>query len=363
LLFCPSDHHIPDEFAFAQVVQSGVAAAQGGAIVTFGISPTFPSTAYGYIRQGSARPDGAFAVDGFTEKPAQDKAEALLLSGSALWNAGIFLCSAQTLLNALGEHAPDILQACQQAMDGATQDGNFVRPQKEAFAACRSESIDYAVMEHHANVAVLPFASAWSDVGSWNAVADLTPADAQGNRIHGQGFPLQSSNTFVHAPHRPVVTLGTQDLIIIDTPDALLVAASSHVEQVKLVVARLDADGISQSVQHRKVARPWGAYDSVDVGERHQVKRITVRPGAKLSLQMHYHRAEHWIVVKGTALVTKGDEEILLTENQSTYIPLGVTHRLENPGKTDLELIEVQSGSYLGEDDIVRFEDTYGRAK
>ena len=363
LLFCPSDHHIPDEFAFAQVVQSGVAAALGGAIVTFGISPTFPSTAYGYIRQGSARPDGAFAVDGFTEKPAQDKAEALLLSGSALWNAGIFLCSAQTLLSALAQHAPDILQACQQAMDAAAKDGNFVRPQKEAFAACRSESIDYAVMEHHTNVAVLPFASAWSDVGSWNAVADLTPADAQGNRIHGQGFTLQSSNTFVHAPHRPVVTLGTQDLIIIDTPDALLVAASSHVEQVKLVVARLDADGISQSVQHRKVARPWGAYDSVDVGERHQVKRITVRPGAKLSLQMHYHRAEHWIVVKGTAIVTKGDEEILLTENQSTYIPLGVTHRLENPGKTDLELIEVQSGSYLGEDDIVRFEDTYGRDK
>jgi mannose-1-phosphate guanylyltransferase/mannose-6-phosphate isomerase len=361
LLFCPSDHHIPDEFAFAQVVQRGVPAALGGAIVTFGISPTFPSTAYGYIRQGGARPDGAFTVEGFTEKPAQDKAEALLLSGSALWNAGIFLCSAQTLLSALGQHAPDIFQACQQAMEAAAKDGNFVRPEREAFAACRSESIDYAVMEHHANVAVLPFASAWSDIGSWNAVADLTPADAQGNRIHGQGFALQSSNTFVHAPHRPVVTLGTQDLIIIDTPDALLVAASSHVEQVKLVVARLDADGISQSVQHRKVARPWGAYDSVDVGERHQVKCITVRPGAKLSLQMHYHRAEHWIVVKGTALVTKGDQEILLTENQSTYIPLGVTHRLENPGKTDLELIEVQSGIYLGEDDIVRFDDTYGR--
>jgi mannose-1-phosphate guanylyltransferase/mannose-6-phosphate isomerase len=344
------------------VVQQGVTAAQAGAIVTFGISPTFPSTAYGYIRQGSARPDGAFAVDGFTEKPAQAKAEALLLSGTALWNAGIFLCSAQTLLSALGQHAPDILTACEQAMAAATQDGSFVRPQAKAFEACRSDSIDYAVMEHHANVAMLPFASAWSDVGSWNAVADLTPADGQGNRIHGQGLALHASNTFVHAPHRPVVVLGTQDLLIIDTPDALLVAASSHVEQVKQVVAKLDADNIVQSVQHRKVARPWGAYDSVDVGERHQVKRITVRPGAKLSLQMHHHRAEHWIVVKGTALVTKGDEQLLLTENQSTYIPLGVTHRLENPGKTDLELIEVQSGSYLGEDDIVRFEDTYGRA-
>jgi mannose-1-phosphate guanylyltransferase/mannose-6-phosphate isomerase len=342
-------------------VQQGVAAAQAGAIVTFGISPTFPSTAYGYIRQGSARADGAFNVEGFTEKPAQDKAEALLLSGSALWNAGIFLSSAQTLLSALGQHASDILQACQQAMASAVQDGSFVRPQPQAFEACRSESIDYAVMEHHANVAVLPFASAWSDVGSWNAVADLTPVNPDGNRINGQGLALHAKNTFVHAPHRPVVALGTQDLLIIDTPDALLVAASSHVEQVKQVVARLDANHIVQSVHHRKVARPWGAYDSVDVGERHQVKRITVRPGAKLSLQMHHHRAEHWIVVKGTALVTKGDEETLLTENQSTYIPLGVKHRLENPGKTDLELIEVQSGSYLGEDDIVRFEDTYGR--
>ena len=361
LLFCPADHHIPDAAAFAQVVQQGIAAAEEGAIVTFGISPTFPSTAYGYIRQGSARPDGAFNVDGFTEKPAQDKAEALLLSGSALWNAGIFLCSAQTLLSALGQHAPDILHACQQAMQAASQDGSFVRPLAQAFEACRAESIDYALMEHHANVAMLPFASAWSDVGSWNALADLTPADAQGNRLRGQGFALQSSNTFVHAPHRPVVVLGTQDLLVIDTPDAVLIAASSHVEQVKQVVARLDEGNIYQSARHRKVARPWGTYDSVDMGERHQVKRITVRPGAKLSLQMHHHRAEHWIVVKGTALVTKGEEEVLLTENQSTYIPLGVKHRLENPGKTDLELIEVQSGSYLGEDDIVRFEDTYGR--
>jgi len=362
LLFCPSDHHIPDAAAFAMVVQQGAAAADAGAIVTFGISPTFPCTAYGYIRQGGARPDGVFSVEGFTEKPAQEKAKALLLSGSALWNAGIFLCSSQTLLSAVEQHAPDISQACQEAMASAAQDGSFLRPQPQAFEACRSESIDYAVMEHHTNVAVLPFVGAWSDVGSWDAVAELTPDDPQGNRILGQGFALQSKNTYVHAPHRPVVVLGTQDLLIIDTPDALLVAASSHVEQVKQVVARLEADNIPQSVQHRKVARPWGAYDSVDVGERHQVKRITVRPGAKLSLQMHHHRAEHWIVVKGTALVTKGEEEVLLTENQSTYIPLGVKHRLENPGKTDLELIEVQSGSYLGEDDIVRFEDTYGRA-
>ena len=361
LLFCPSDHHIPDAAAFAKVVKQGVNAAKDGAVVTFGISPTFPSTAYGYIRQGSARADGAFNVEGFTEKPALEKAEALLLSGSVLWNAGIFLSSAQTLLSALGQHAPDILQACQQAMQAAARDGSFVRPQAQPFEACRAESIDYAVMEHHPNVAVLPFTSAWSDVGSWNAVADMTPADVQGNRIHGKGFALDANNTFVHAPHRPVVVLGTQDLLVIDTPDALLVAARSHVERVKQVVALLDADNISQSAQHRKVARPWGTYDSVDIGERHQVKRITVRPGAKLSLQMHFHRAEHWIVVKGTALVTMGEKEVLLSENQSTYIPLGVQHRLQNPGKTDLELIEVQSGSYLGEDDIIRFEDTYGR--
>ena len=361
LLFCPSDHHIPDAKAFAQLVERGRPAAQAGAIVTFGISPSFPSTAYGYIRQGAARPDGSFSVEGFTEKPALDKAQALLLTGHALWNGGIFLCSASTLLGALEQHAPDILQACRQAMGTATRDGQFLRPQAEAFAACRSESIDYAVMEHHHNVAVLPFTSAWSDVGSWNAVAELSAPDAQGNRIHGQGLAMGAHNTFVHAPHRPVVALGTQDLLIVDTPDALLVAHSSQVEQVKQVVARLDADKVAQSVQHRKVARPWGTYDSVDVGERHQVKRISVRPGAKLSLQMHHHRAEHWIVVKGTALVTRGDEQVLLTENQSTYIPLGVSHRLENPGKTDLEIIEVQSGSYLGEDDIVRFEDSYGR--
>lgn len=362
LLFCPSDHHIPDTSAFAQVVLKGVAEALEGAIVTFGITPTYPSTSYGYIRQGKARSDGVFNVEGFTEKPDLGKAEQLLLSGRALWNGGIFLCSAQTLLSSLGEFAPDILQACQLAMKCSIKDGNFVRPFLQAYEACRSESIDYAVMEHHGNVAVLPFTSAWSDVGSWKAVADLNFADPQGNRIHGQGFAIQSKDTFIHAPHRPVVVLGTQDLFVIDTPDALLVAAISHVEQVKQVVALLDEEGISQSVQHRKVIRPWGTYDCVDIGMRHQVKRITVRPGAKLSLQMHHHRAEHWIVVKGTAIVTKGEEIILLEENQSTYIPIGVKHRLENPGKTDLELIEVQSGSYLGEDDIVRFEDSYGRA-
>lgn len=361
LLFCPSDHHIPDARAFAAMVQQGSHAARQGAIVTFGVVPSFPSTAYGYIEQGAASGDGSFGVARFIEKPNADDAQSLILQGNVLWNAGIFLAQAGTLLEALQQHAGDILQSCQQAMGKATQDQQFVRPEPEAFAACRADSIDYAVLERHEKVAVVPFAGAWSDVGSWNAVASLSPPDAQGNRIDGHGLAVQSQRTYIHAPQRVVVTLGTQDLLVIDTPDALLVAASSHAEQVKTVVAQLEARQSPQASLHRKVARPWGCYDSIDCGERFQVKRITVRPGAKLSLQKHHHRAEHWIVVSGTALVTKGNETFLLTENQSTYIPIGETHRLENPGKTDLEMIEVQSGSYLGEDDIVRFEDTYGR--
>lgn len=362
LLFCPADHHIPDAPTFVQRVKDGVAAAQQGIIVTFGITPTFPSTAYGYILQGGVRGDGAFDIQGFTEKPPLEQAQALLLTGAALWNAGIFLCTAHALLSALEQHALDILQSCTQAMAASTKDGHFLRPETTAFEACRAESIDYAVMEHHAQVAVLPYASAWSDVGSWNAVANLAPADSHGNRLHGQGFAVDAHHTYVHAPHRPVVALGTHNLLIIDTPDAVLVAADTHTEQVKQVVALLESTGVTQSAHHRKVARPWGTYDSVDRGERYQVKRITVRPGGQLSLQMHHHRAEHWVVVKGTALVIRGTEELLLTENQSTYIPVGVRHRLSNPGKTDLELIEVQSGNYLGEDDIVRLEDTYGRS-
>ena len=361
LLFCPSDHHIPDAQAFAAMVQQGSHAARQGAIVTFGVVPSFPSTAYGYIEQGATNDDGSFGVARFIEKPNVDKAQSLILQGNVLWNAGIFLAQASTLLEAMQQHAGDILQSCQQAMEKATQDQQFVRPEPEAFAACRADSIDYAVLERHKKVAVVPFAGGWSDVGSWNAVADLSPPDEQGNRIDGHGLAVQSQRTYIHAPHRVVVTLGTQDLLVIDTPDALLVAASSHAEQVKGVVAQLEAKKSPEASLHRKVARPWGCYDSIDRGERFQVKRITVRPGAKLSLQKHHHRAEHWIVVTGTALVTNGSKTFLLTENQSTYIPIGEIHRLENPGKTDLEMIEVQSGSYLGEDDIVRYEDTYGR--
>ncbi|WP_439588503.1 mannose-1-phosphate guanylyltransferase/mannose-6-phosphate isomerase [Hydrogenophaga sp.] len=365
LLFCPSDHHIPDARAFAKTIEQGVAAAEGGAIVTFGVMPSFPSSAYGYIQQGDSRADGSRDVARFIEKPAPAAAQALLLQGNVLWNAGIFLVRASVLLEALAQHAPDILQSCAHAMGQPRTESvgrvSFVRPEAEPFLACRSQSIDYAVMEPHDNVAVVPFQGQWSDVGSWNAVAELSPADDDGNRITGQGHTLQSRNTFIHAPGRTVVALGTQDLLIIDTPDALLVAQRDHAEQVKDVVAHLSQRNISQAAAHRRVARPWGWYDSVDVGERFQVKRIGVKPGASLSLQKHHHRAEHWIIVKGTAEVTRGQEVYLLSENQSTYIPIGEVHRLHNPGKMVLEMIEVQSGSYLGEDDIVRLEDIYGR--
>lgn len=362
LLFCPADHHVPDAELFAQTVRQGAPAAQAGHIVTFGVVPTFPSTAYGYIQPG-AELSGAEGrqVARFVEKPDAERAQAMLLEGGYLWNAGIFLVRADTLVEALRTHAPDILAACQKATAAATRDGHFVRLEAEAFAACRSDSIDYAVLEKHDRVAVVPFSGAWSDVGSWNAVAQLQPADDVGNRASGHALMLNARNTFVHAPLRPVVALGTEDLVIVDTQDAVLVARADCVEQVKDVVAVMSRNGHSEATDHRRVARPWGAYDSVDSGERFQVKRLTVKPGAKLSLQMHHHRAEHWVVVRGTAKVTRNEETVLVQENESIYIPLGAVHRLENPGKVLLEVIEVQSGSYLGEDDIVRYDDTYGR--
>jgi len=368
LLFLPSDHFVPDVDGFISTIQSGIDAARLGYIVTFGVQPSFPSTAYGYIQRGEkldALGDGSsltFSVARFVEKPPTDKAQVMLLSGDYLWNAGIFLCQASVLKDALRKHASDILTSSELAMKSAQVDGHFVRPNKEAFLACRPESIDYAVMEHFEKVAVIPFKGTWSDVGSWNAVAALSPADEAGNRISGQGLAVQSINTYINAPHRPVVALGTSNLVIVDTLDAVLVATSEKIEQVKDVVAQLKKDGKAQAVIHRRVARPWGWYDSIDMGDRFQVKRIAVKPGASLSLQIHHHRAEHWIVVKGTAKVTNGEDVFLLEENQSTYIPIGAKHRLENPRKIDLEMIEVQSGGYLGEDDIVRFEDTYGRA-
>ncbi|TFZ04202.1 mannose-1-phosphate guanylyltransferase/mannose-6-phosphate isomerase [Ramlibacter rhizophilus] len=362
LLFCPADHHIPDEAAFCEMVRNAARAArQPGTIVTFGVLPTFPSTGYGYIECGEPQGDTSHRVRRFIEKPNREFAQELILGGKVLWNAGIFLCSAGTLLEALAQHAPDILTRCQEAMSGRTHDGIFLRPAEAPLQACRSESIDYAVMERHDNVRVYPFRSAWSDVGSWNAVADMTEPDEQGNRIEGQGVAVDSRNVYIHAPHRRVVALGMEDVVIVDTPDAVLVTRRASAEQVKAVVAALEASQSPEAVSHRKVQRPWGSYDSIEAGPRFQVKRIVVKASASLSLQKHYHRAEHWIVVKGTAEVTRGKDTFLITENQSTYIPLGEVHRLHNPGKTPLEMIEVQSGSYLGEDDIVRLDDSYGR--
>ncbi|MGC1175144.1 mannose-1-phosphate guanylyltransferase/mannose-6-phosphate isomerase [Polaromonas sp.] len=366
MLFCPADHHIPNITAFIDMVRGAAASAQAGQLVTFGVRPSMPSTAYGYIQKGRPSDTGGFEVARFVEKPAVEKALEFLASGQYLWNAGIFLARAQVLLDSLQLHAPDILNVCQRAMAQPKCDGLFLRPDATIFATCRSQSIDYAVMERATNVRIFLFDGVWSDVGSWNAVAELSPADEQNNRSGGDArnaHHLYSSRTYIHAGgSRPVVALGTQDLLILDTPDALLVAHTGHAEAVKEVVAKLEALDTSQALQHRRVARPWGWYDSVDVGVRHQVKRITVKPGATLSLQMHHHRAEHWVVVSGTAEVTNGEEIMVLKENQSTFIPVGQVHRLANRGDVPLEIIEVQSGSYLGEDDIVRFEDSYGRS-
>ncbi len=368
LLFLPADHYVPDIDAFMATIKSGVDAANTGHIVTFGVQPTAPSTAYGYIQQADSLSlngeisSEVFKVGRFVEKPPIDEAQKMLLSGEYFWNAGIFMCRSKTLIEAMEKHAPDILKSCTSAMSLAQIDGNFIRPNQEEFLACRSESIDYAVMEYFDKVVMTSFRGAWSDVGSWNAVAQLSSADASGNRINGHGVAVQSRNTYINAPHRPVIVLGTSDLVVVDTSDAVLVASVDKVEEVKQVVALLKKEGATQAVTHRKVARPWGWYDSIDRGETFQVKRICVKAGASLSLQFHHHRAEHWIVVKGLARVTNGDQVFLLKENESTYIPIGAKHRLENPGQVDLEMIEVQSGSYLGEDDIVRIEDSYGRS-
>ncbi|RZI76060.1 MAG: mannose-1-phosphate guanylyltransferase/mannose-6-phosphate isomerase [Variovorax sp.] len=362
LLLAPADHHIPDIDLFASTVSRGIPAALAGYMVTFGVTPSFPSTGYGYIEPGQALGDGADAPAGrvvahFHEKPNAEDAQRMLLRGDMLWNAGILLASAQTLIDALQVHAPDILDACRAATQGSSIDGSFIRLDREAFAACRNESIDYAVLERHDKTAVLPFAGAWSDVGGWSAVAELHEADTAGNRMSGKGSVLRARNTFIHAPLRPVVALGTEDLVIVDTQDAVLVASIHCLEQVKEVVAQLAASGHAEATQHRRVARPWGAYDRIDAGERFRVQRLTVKPGATLALRMHHHRAEHWVVVEGTARVTRDGETMLLRENESIYIPIGVVYRLENPGKTLLEVIEIQSGSYLGDDDIVRFDE------
>ncbi|MFO7338281.1 MAG: mannose-1-phosphate guanylyltransferase/mannose-6-phosphate isomerase [Lysobacteraceae bacterium] len=359
LLVLPSDHAVRDREGFHRAVRAASAAAGQGRLVTFGIVPTGPETGYGYIK--AAPGDGVRPVERFVEKPDAETARAYVASGEYFWNSGMFLFRASRYLEELERFRPDILAACRRAFAGASRDADFVRLEREAFAASPSDSIDYAVMEKTGAASVLPVDVGWNDVGSWSALWEVAEHDAEGNAHHGDVVALGCRNTYAWTDRRLVALIGLEDVVVVDTDDALLVAHRDRVQEVKDVVAGLKRDGRGEAVLHRKVYRPWGAYDSIDTGERFQVKRITVKPGASLSLQMHHHRAEHWVVVRGTARVTRGDEVLLLTENQSTYIPLGVKHRLENPGKVPLELIEVQSGSYLGEDDIVRFEDVYGR--
>nr|WP_298152302.1 mannose-1-phosphate guanylyltransferase/mannose-6-phosphate isomerase [uncultured Pseudoxanthomonas sp.] len=360
LLVLPSDHVVRDVDGFQRAVRAASAAAEAGALVTFGIVPDAPETGFGYIQAQAG--DGLRQVSRFVEKPDAATARSYLDAGGYYWNSGMFLFRASRYLEELARFRPDIVGAVRAAHAAARHDGDFVRLDKDAFSACPSDSIDYAVMEKTADAMVLPVDIGWNDVGSWSALWDVAERDAHGNAHHGDVIAVDSRNSYAYA-QRLVALVGVDDIVVVETDDAVLVARKDKVQEVKQVVARLKQEQRSQAVLHREVHRPWGSYDSVDNGGRHQVKRIKVKPGAALSLQMHHHRAEHWIVVSGTAKVTRGDETLLLSENESTYIPLGVKHRLENPGKVPLELIEVQSGSYLGEDDIVRFEDVYGRSQ
>jgi mannose-1-phosphate guanylyltransferase/mannose-6-phosphate isomerase len=360
LLVLPSDHVVRDDEAFHAAVREAAVAANAGKLVTFGIVPTGPETGYGYIKSGVG--PGVRAVERFVEKPDMTTAREYVSSGEYFWNSGMFLFKASRYLEELEILQPAMLRACEQALANATRDTDFIRLDADAFAASPSDSIDYAVMEKTADAVMIALDAGWSDVGSWSALWEVSDKDASGNAHHGDVIEIDCRDTYAYGT-RLIAMVGLQDVVVVETDDAIMVGHRDRVQDVKEVVARIKRDGRSEAAAHRKVYRPWGAYDSIDNGSRFQVKRITVNPGASLSLQMHHHRAEHWIVVSGTAKVTRGEETILLAENQSTYIPLGVTHRLENPGKLPLELIEVQSGSYLGEDDIVRFDDVYGRAK
>jgi len=370
LVVMPADHVILDGEVFRDAVRRAGALAEAGMAVTFGITPDSPETGYGYIQRGSALPGdtGASTLARFVEKPDRTTAQGYLDSGDYLWNSGIFIMKASTWKSAVALCRPDILAACEAALAGAKVDGDFVRVAKEAFAACPSDSIDYAVMEKITAgqaglpaAAVIPLSAGWSDVGAWDSLWQVLPKDAAGNAFRGDVMLHDTTDTLAFAESRLVACVGVRDLVVVETPDAVLVAHQDRTQDVKKIAERLKREARGEAQVHRKVARPWGSYDGVDAGERFQVKRIVVKPGASLSLQMHHHRAEHWIVVRGTAKVTRGEETLLVSENESTFIPLGTKHRLENPGKVPLEMIEVQSGSYLGEDDIVRFEDHYGR--
>ena len=361
LLILPADHVIADVETFQKVVRQAENLARQGNLVTFGIVPTEPETGYGYIKAGDKKDEGAYEVASFVEKPDLITAQKYLDSGQYYWNSGMFVFKAGCYLEELEKFNPEMLAVCKEAFKLAEVDADFIRLDKDSFSQCPSDSIDFAIMEKTSKAVVVPLDAKWNDVGSWSALWDVIDKDADGNAINGDVVTVDTHNCFLHSSGRLLATVGIDDLVVIETADAVLVVSKDKVQDVKTIVDKLKDNKRSESEQHRKVYRPWGHYDLVDNGKRHHTKRIVVNPGAKLSVQKHHHRAEHWIVVRGTALVTKNNEEALLTENESTYIPLGVVHCLENPGVIPLEMIEVQSGSYLGEDDIVRFGDKYGR--
>jgi len=364
LLALPADHHIRDEAGFAETVRLGADYARRGHLVTFGISPDAPETGYGYIRKGPVLDDNrqaVWSIDRFVEKPDLETARAYLQSGEYCWNSGMFMFKAGKFLEEMQTHAPQIVAACREALAKGKKDLDFLRLDRKAFETCPSDSIDYAVMEKTASGAMVALASDWSDLGSWEALWQAGDKDDQDNVIHGDVCLQDVHRSFVHASSRLVTAVGLTDHVVVETKDAVFVAPRHQVQEVKALVDQLKRRNRQETVNHRNVYRPWGAYEDVDVSERFLVKRITVKPKAKLSLQKHFHRAEHWVVVKGTALVTRGDEQFILKEDQSAYIPLGTVHRLENPGRIPLELVEIQSGSYLEEDDVIRLDDVYGR--
>lgn len=362
LLVLPADHVIGNVTAFHDAVRNGYEAAKDDRLVTFGVVPTSPETGYGYIKSGdNLGYNNVFAVEKFVEKPDLATAESYLKEGSYYWNSGMFMLKASVFLDELKRYNPDIFDYSSKSWKNAVIDMDFMRLDKEMFEACPSDSIDYAVMEKTDKAAVIPVDMSWNDIGSWSALWEVGESDEQGNVTYGDVIHEGSVDTFVHADSRLVTTVGLKDHIIVETADAVLVAHRDKAQDVKNIVEKLKLENRDEAVIHRKAYRPWGAYECIDNDTGFQVKRITVNPGASLSLQLHHHRSEHWIIVKGTARVTCGEKVFLMTENESTYIPLGEKHRLENAGKIPLELIEVQTGSYLGEDDIVRFDDVYGR--
>ena len=364
MVVMPADHVMTAPQQFVEAVEQGSHNAEQGALVTFGIVPASPETGYGYIKRDQQVDDSAaYRVARFVEKPDRETAEQYVSEGDYFWNSGIFLMRADRWLDEISQHRPDILKACRQAMNKGTQDSDFFRVNKQDFHECPGDSIDYAVMEKTERAVVMPISAGWSDIGAWSALWDVCDRDADGNVMQGDVIAEDTRNAFLVAQHRCLATVGLDNVVVIETADAVLVASKDKAQDVKAIVSRLKESGREEHKVHRQVYRPWGSYEGIDEGPRFQVKRLTVKPGAQLSLQMHHHRAEHWVVVKGTARVTCGDQTFDLHENESTYIPIGQTHRLENPGNIPLEVIEIQSGSYLGEDDIVRFEDVYDRVQ